>query len=229
MDQPSSLTQPSPTDQAPPPSRLLIIGANGGIGRQCVEAALAAGHHVTALLRNPANLPLTHPHLQIVKGDILDPATFSTCLEKTQAVISAIGVKGTKPTTLYSRGNAIILQEMKKAGIKRAFFISASAVEISPVLPFYVKLAAKYIVQKILRHMYADLRKMEAEIKESDANWTIIRPPRLTDQPATGHYRFSINSFLPNCLKISRADVAHFIIANITNKATYKSTIEIAY
>jgi len=228
-DQPSPLTQPSPTDQAPPPGRLLIIGANGGIGRQCVEAALAAGHHVTAILRNPANLPLTHPLLQIVKGDILDPTTFSSHLKRTDAVISAIGVKGTKPTTLYSRGNAIILQEMRKAGVKRAFFISASAIEISPLLPFYVKLAAKYIVQKILRHMYADLRKMEAEIKESNTNWTIIRPPRLTNQAATGHYRYSINSFLPNCLKISRADVAHFIISNISNEATYKSTIEIAY
>ena len=223
------MTQTYPSSQAPPPGRLLIIGANGGIGRQCVETALAAGHHVTALLRNPANLPLTHPLLQIVKGDILDPTTFSGHLANINVVISAIGVKGTKPTSLYSQGNTILLKEMNKAGIKRAFFISASAIEISPVLPFYVKLAAKYIVQKILRHMYADLRKMEAEIKESNTNWTIIRPPRLTNQPATGHYRYSINSFLPNCLKISRADVAHFIISNISNEATYKSTIEIAY
>jgi putative NADH-flavin reductase len=212
---------------------ILVIGANGGIGRQAVEIALAAGHHVTALLRNPANLTLTHPNLEVVKGDIMNPATFEGYLENKDAVISAIGVKGgfgaDKPTTLYSQGNANLLQGMKKRNIRRVFFISASAVEISPVLPFFVRLVAKYVVQKLLRNMYADLRAMEKGVKESDADWTIIRPPRLTDKPATRHYRLAINSFLKNCLSISRADVAHFMVSNITNEATFKATIEIGY
>jgi putative NADH-flavin reductase len=70
---------------------------------------------------------------------------------------------------------------------------------------------------------------MERLIKESDADWTIMRPPRLLDKPKTGHYRIAINSFLKNCLSISRADVAHFMLSNITNEATYKTTIEIGY
>jgi len=212
---------------------ILVIGANGGTGRQTVELALKAGHHVTAVLRNPANLPLIHPNLEIVKGDIMQPETFERYLENKDAVISAIGVKGglmgDKPTTLYSQGNANLLGAMKKRKTGRIFFISASAIEISPVLPFFIRLVAKYVVQKLLRHMYADLRTMEALVKESNADWTIIRPPQLTDKPATGHYRIAINEFLKNCLSISRADVAHFMINNITNKATYKTTIEIGY
>jgi putative NADH-flavin reductase len=208
---------------------ILVIGANGGIGKQSVDMALKAGHHVTALLRNPANLKVTHPNLQIIKGDIMQPRTFENCLHGKDAVISAIGVKGTKPTTLYSQGNSNLLQAMQNAGVRRAFFISASAIEISPVLPFYVRLAEKYIVQKILRNMYNDQRIMERLIKESDADWTIMRPPRLTDKPATGHYRIGINSFLKNCLVISRADVAHFMINNITNEETYKGVVEIGY
>jgi putative NADH-flavin reductase len=212
---------------------LLIIGANGGIGRQCIELALANGHQVTAVLRNPANLPLVHANLQIVKGDITRPKTFSKHLENKDAVISAIGASGgfggDKLTTLYSEGAANTLQEMKKASVNRVFFISASAIEISPVIPFYVRLAAKYILQKLLRNMYNDLRKMESIVKDSDVNWTIMRPPRLTNKPGTGQYRFAINAFLKNCLSISRADVAHFMINNITNEATYKTTIEIAY
>jgi putative NADH-flavin reductase len=134
-----------------------------------------------------------------------------------------------KPTTLYSDGNRNLLKAMKKRGAKRAFFISASAIEISPVQPFYVRLVTKYIVQKLLGHGYADQRIMEKLIKESDTNWTIMRPPRLTDKPVTGRYRFAINRFLENCLSISRADVAQFMINNINNEATYKATIEIAY
>jgi putative NADH-flavin reductase len=209
---------------------ILVIGANGGTGRQVVEIALKAGHLVTALLRNPANLPLLHPNLQIVKGDVMDPETFEKHLENKDAVISALGVKkASKPTTLYSQGNNNLLAAMKKKGVRRVSFISASALDISPVIPFFVRLVAKYIVQKLLRHMYADLRVMETLVKESDADWTIMRPPRLTNKPLTDNYRFAVDNFLKNCLTISRADLAHFMINNITNEATYKTTIEIAY
>jgi putative NADH-flavin reductase len=118
---------------------------------------------------------------------------------------------------------------MRKTGVDRVFFISASALEVSPVLPFFAKLITKYIIQKLLKYMYADLRIMEKRIKESGLDWTIIRPPQLVDKPRTGNYRISINTFLKNGLKISRADVAHYIISNIANKQTYQTTIEIAY
>ncbi len=212
---------------------LLIIGANGGIGRQCVELALKDGHHVTALLRNPAKLNISHPNLQVMKGDVMQPGTLEQALENQDAVISAIGVGGgfgaDKPTVLYSQGNANLLSAMSKKGVKLAFFISASAIEISPVLPFYARWAAKYIVQKLLKNMYADLRTMEQLIKESNSNWTIIRPPRLTDKPATANYRSAINVFLKNALSISRADVAHYIINNINNTATFQGVVEIGY
>jgi len=211
------------------PLNILIIGANGGIGRQTVLMALKAGHKVTAMVRSAAKLALTHPNLQVVTGDIWRPETFKQYLAGKDAVISAIGEQMDKPTTLYSAGNANLLMTMKDMGANRAFFISASAIEISPVQPFIVKLATKYIVQRLFGHGYADQRIMERLIKESNINWTIVRPPRLIDKPATGKYRVAINSFLKNCLKISRADVAHFMIHNITNPATYKATVEVAY
>jgi len=215
-------------------TNILIIGANGGIGRQAVDLALKADHRVTAVLRDPSKLHLTQPNLTVVQGDIFHPETFRAHLPAADLVISAIGVSGggfgsDKPTTLYSEGNATLIKAMEQAGNKRVFFISASAIEISPVLPFYVRFAEKFIVQKLLRHMYADLRQMEAFIKKSDLDWTIIRPPQLTDKPATGHYRIAINSFLKNCLKISRSDVAHFMIHEAHNETTYKAIVEIGY
>jgi putative NADH-flavin reductase len=212
------------------PLNILVIGANGGIGKQAVELALEAGHNVTAMLRDPSKLVITHANLQIVKGDVMRPETLEEHVDGKNAIISALGTNAvTKPTILYSEGNKILLKAMKKKGIRRAFFISASALDISPVLPFYVRLVEKYVVQKILKHMYDDLRIMERLVKESDTDCTIMRPPRLTNKPVTGEYRFAINSFLKNCLSISRADLAHFMISNITNEATYKATIEIGY
>jgi putative NADH-flavin reductase len=213
--------------------KILIIGANGGIGRNCVEQALARGHQVTAIVRNPAKLQLKHANLQIVTGDVMQPLSFSAHYADKDAVISAIGVSGglfgDRPTTLYSKGAHQIIHELNEAQLRRVFFISASAVETSPLLPFLVKLASKYIIQKLLKNMYADLLRMEHAIKGSGLDWTIIRPPQLTNKPVTSQYRMAINQFLKNGLKISRADVADFILRHIQDKDTFQSTVEIAY
>ncbi|HLA57842.1 MAG TPA: NAD(P)H-binding protein, partial [Puia sp.] len=114
-------------------------------------------------------------------------------------------------------------------GLRRAFFISASAVETNPLLPFFARLASKYIVQKLLANMYADLRLMEGLIKETELDWTIVRPPRLTDSKVTGNYRMAVNRFLKNGLKISRADTAHFMLSHIQSEDMFKSVVEIGY
>jgi putative NADH-flavin reductase len=208
---------------------ILIIGANGGIGKNSVIQALEAGHKVSALVRKRENITLNHPNLTIKIGDVMQSETLDKCLEGADVVLSSIGVKKLGPTTLYSEGNKNLLRTMKRTGVQRAFFISASAIVVSPVQPFFVRLLTKYVLQRILRHPYADQRIMETMIKESGINWTIMRPPRLTDKPVTGHYRVACNCFLKNSLSISRADVAHFMINNINNEATYKAIVEIGY
>jgi len=213
---------------------IFIAGANGGVGRQTVEQALNAGHRVTALVRDPAKLPVVHPNLRIIKGDIMQPKTFTSEMEGQEAVISGLGVSGgnlfnDKPTNLYSQGCGNLLTAMEQYGTKRIFCISASAVEISPVIPWHVRFVAKYVIQKLLKHMYADLRLMEDIVKASNADWTIIRPPQLTNGPLTGKYRTAVNQYLKDCLKISRADVAHLMVSTLDNKAFNRAIVEIAY
>jgi putative NADH-flavin reductase len=212
---------------------MLVIGAAGGIGRQAVKVALAEGWRVIAVLRTPAKLDITHPLLTVVKGDVLDEASYETYLSGASVVVSAIGVSGglggDSPTTLYSDGARQVMEAMSRRGVRRLYVISASAVEISPVLPGVVRFAAKYILQKLLKHMYADLRIMEGRVKQSGLDWTIVRPPRLTDKPVTGKYRFAVNGFLRNCLSTSRADVAHFIVHHARDRGTYQGVVEVGY
>jgi putative NADH-flavin reductase len=77
--------------------------------------------------------------------------------------------------------------------------------------------------------MYADLREMEIIVKQSDLDWTIVRPPRLIDAPSTGQYRLAISKFLENGLSIARADIAHFMLSNIDNTSIFRSLVEVAY
>nr|WP_082856132.1 SDR family oxidoreductase [Mucilaginibacter sp. L294] len=208
---------------------IAVLGANGGIGKHAVLCALKAGHMVTAILRTPANLTFVHPNLNVVQGDVMKQDTLEEHLKGKDVVISAIGKSSFKKTTLYSEGNKNLIDAMARVGINRAFFISASGLDVNPSHSFLVRFATKFILQVLLRNMYADLRQMEKIIKESNLNWTIMRPPQLTDGPETGTYRIAIHNFLNNGLKISRADVALFIINNLMDAAITKKTIEIGY
>ncbi len=212
---------------------LLVIGGNGGIGRQCIEQGLLAGYRVTAVLRTPSKLTLSHPDLDIVQGDVTKPATILKHLAHKNAIISAIGTGGSfgndHPTTLYSQGAATILAEMKKTTARRVFFISSSAIEVNPLNSWFVRIVTQYVVARLLKHMFNDLRTLEAVVKTSDLDWTIIRPPRLTNEASRGQYRYAINEFLPHCLTIARADVAHFIVNHLTDSTTFRTTLEIAY
>ena len=207
---------------------IAILGANGGIGRQAVELALKAGHHVTAILRNPANLTLVHTTLTLVQGDVMKPESLIKHFKNKDVVISAIGKTSLAETVLYSQGNSNVLEAMEASGVNRVFFISASGLAVNPSHSIVVKLATRFILQKILKKMYADLTRMEAIVKKSPLNWTIMRPPKLTNEALTGRYRFSIDHFLKNGLKISRANVAHFMIGNLFNAEIFKTTVEIA-
>lgn len=208
---------------------IAVLGANGGIGKRVVLKALDEGHHVTAILRTTAKLNIRHANLTVVQGDVNEPECLIKELKGLHSVISAIGKNSFKKTTLYSKGNGNVLWAMNEAGINRVFFISAAGLDINPTHSPLVKFVTRLILQPLLRNMYADLREMERVVKESGVDYTIVRPPRLTNNPETGKYRIEIDHPLANGKKISRADVAHFIVSNLVNESIYKATVEIGY
>ncbi len=205
--------------------RLIIFGATGGIGHHVVEQALAAGHEVTAVARRPALITIRHERLKVVQGDVLEPVSFQQALAGQDAVVSAIGIAKDAPTTLYSEGVAHIMDAMRAANVRRILCISASGLEPGP---WWQRWVARPILWRLLKYMYTDLVQMEDAVKASDLDWTILRPPRLTNGPHTGRYQFAVNKHLARCLLIPRADVADFILAPLTDQATYCGVVEVA-
>jgi putative NADH-flavin reductase len=208
---------------------ILLFGMTGGTGKLIAERLLSQGHRVTAVGCHPAKVTLQHPHLAVRKGDITQPGTFTELMAACDVAISAIGDHSRKPTTLYSGGIKNVITAMTSSNVGRLICISAQPVEISPAIPFWQKWLIKYILQKIFRYSYADLRAMEKIVCASELNWTIMRPPRLKNNPPTGKYRLAINGHLKLPFSISRADLANCICDLIDQPETFRSIIEIAY
>jgi putative NADH-flavin reductase len=204
---------------------LIVFGANGGIGHHVVEQALEAGHRVTAVARRPETVTLQHPHLVVRRGDVLDAAGLTPLLAGQEAVVSAIGSTSRAPTVVYSDGVGNILQAMPLAGVRRLLCISATGIDPGPLLQRWF---AKPLLWALLRNMYSDLVCMEERVRSSSVDWTIIRPPRLTDGPRTGHYVASHNEHLPSAWLISRADLADYIVKHLADPATYRAWVEVA-
>ena len=209
--------------------KIIVFGATGGTGNQVVEQALLAGHKVTVIIRNPDAFAIQHQRLEIIKGDVFQPSTFQNAMKEKDAVVSCLGIKKREPTTVYSEGVGNIITAMQQAGINRIICLSAAAVIVPPKGSFLAKFIAKNILQPLFKYSFADMLLMEKMLLGSHLNWTVIRPPRLTDAERTGKYRTTMNEPLPNPSKISRADLADYIVNHLTDEKTFKARIEISY
>jgi putative NADH-flavin reductase len=206
--------------------KLVVFGSTGGIGAQVVEQALDTGHTVTAVARHPSAIILRHANLEVVQGDVLEPQTIREAIAGKEAVVSAIGVRDRAPTSLYSEGVANIIRIMQSAHLQRLICVSASGLEPGPLWQRWI---AKPILWAVFKEMYSDLVRMEAVVERSPANWTILRPPRLTNGPRTGQYQVGLNRHLSPGLLISRSDLADYIVSHLSDPATYCTRVEIAY
>ncbi len=208
---------------------MIVFGATGGTGKLVTEQALQAGHKVTIIVRNPAAFLLKHPNLEIIKGDVFQIQTFENALKGKDAVVSCLGIQKRTPTTVYSVGVTNIIKAMQNQNVNRIICLSAGAVFVPPKGSLMTKFFIKNVLQKIFKYLYADMMIMENILKATTLNYTIVRPPWLRDMKHTGIYRMAINDHLDNPSKISRADLADYIVNHLTDKQTYQSTIELSY
>jgi putative NADH-flavin reductase len=212
--------------------KIAILGSTGGTGIELINQGLALNYKIVAMARNPENLTVIdpHPNLEIKQGNIFNIESISNVISGCDVVISSIGIssifKARKPNGVYSKGTANLIEAMKATGVNQLIAISSSGVEPSPTDPFIFK---KIIKPIFLDKMYEDMLVMESSLKASQLDWTIVRPPYLTNGPQTASYRISIDENFKDDKDLSRADLAHFIINKTISKQYSKKVIAISY
>ncbi|WP_239615057.1 NAD(P)-dependent oxidoreductase [Cohnella mopanensis] len=209
--------------------KLTVFGATGGTGRQVVVQALEAGHEVTVVVRRPEALDVSHERLKVIRGDVLDPRSFEQSIRGKDAVVSALGVTQRRPTTLYSEGTGNIMHAMQSSGVRRLICLSSAGLDIPEDTPFMQRVVIRQVIQRLYKYAYEDMARMEAKVRASGLDWTVIRPPRLTNGPRTGTYRTTVNQTLPGAQGIARADLADCMINRLVDNETFRTTMEISY
>jgi putative NADH-flavin reductase len=209
--------------------KLTVFGATGGTGTCVVEQALAAGHEVTAVVRDPARLKVAaDPRLHVVVADVMNPASILTALDGAEAVVNTVGPHGTGPTTVVRDGAASIVTAMEKSGTRRMLHVSGSVVADDGE-SLYIRFLLKPLARgTFLRNVCADMRAAESRIQASDLDWTIFRPPALSAKPARGTYRTAIDRNLPHGFSITRADLAACLLTRLDDPATVHRIVGVA-
>ncbi len=205
---------------------LTVIGATGGTGRELVRQALGAGHVVRAVARRPDDLP-PQPGLTVVHSDPLEPSSLVGAVDGTHGVLSALGHRRGDDTSVQSRGAAAAIAAMSDTGVRRLVCVSAA-----PAGPPEEKgRIERWVVHPLLERVlgvYDDMRAMQGHLAASDMDWTVFRPPRLLDRPATGRYRTSVGRALPAGWTLPRADLADAMLRSLTDTTTYRQALLIA-
>ena len=222
--------------------KITVFGATGGVGRQVVEQAVAAGHDVVAVVRDPGSLPES---VAFVRAD-LSTATVdqvTRAVQDSDAVLSCLcpRSKAEAQAGIVTTATRLIIDAMKEAGPRRLIVISAVPVgtTASPARPtppaadpgdgWMVTHVMTPIVKMFFKDTYRDLAEMEDVVRESGLDWTIARPPRLLDKKLSGRYRTDAVQNIPGGRSISRADLAHFMLAAVQRQETIGQLVRVAY
>ncbi len=207
---------------------VLIFGSTGSIGRQLVKQALEQGHTVTAFTRDPAKLDIQHANLKLAQGDVMDSTAVEKTVQGQDAVICVLGSGGKRKGTIRSEGTRQIIRAMEKAGVRR--FVCQTTLGVGDSLG-NLDFFWKYIMFGfLLREVFADHVLQESYIKQSRLDWTIVRPGAFTDGSFTGQYRHGFPGIDKTTkLKISRADVADFILKQLADDSYLYKTPGVSY
>ncbi len=195
---------------------------------ELTRQALDAGHAVTAVVRDPVRLALSHERLTVVKAMFADADAVAQAMRGQDAVLSAVGAPQSRaPTRIHEDSARTILAAMTQSGVHRLLAVTSGGTnsQHEPNLPFFFE----QVFKRIYANIYNDQMRMEQVIFGSTVNWTIVRPAQLTDDPVSNRYRFAEGYALPGGNATARADIAHFMLNHINDEATFRKGIAIAY
>ncbi len=204
---------------------LAIIGGTGKTGKEILQQGLEAGHSITALVRKPKKVTIVHPNLTVIQGNVLNPEDLENIFQGKDAVLSALGHKRfLGPSHILSRGTENILHAMKTANVSRFICITSMGINDNKYrLGLYYTF---FVIPFIVFFYFRDKSKQERLIKDSNINYTIVRPGQLTNGRKRLRYKQGVNlgSFIWTKM-ISRADVAHFMLGELCNSVYTKKSV----
>ena len=194
--------------------RLAVFGASGATGKQLVDQALAAGHEVTAFVRDPAKLGVTHERLRVVKGDVSDAREVAQAVAGQDAVLSALGPA--KPDfNSMTVGARHILAAMREHGVKRLVTLTGAGVTDPNDRPKLFNHFITFLLKRISPGVLVDAQRHTDQVRASDVDWTVVRVGRLNDGPKSGSVKVGWVGTGPKPV-VSRADVAAFMLEELT-------------
>jgi len=198
--------------------KIIVFGATGRTGKLIVTQALAKGHTVTAYTRTTEGLP-QDPHLRVVQGDVFDFGAVVDAIRGHRAVLSALGANTRKKSDVLAKAVPHILEGMRQEYVNRLIVLGASG--LHPDWGKYqnaLTVMGLWMAKKtVLKHPFIDQATQERLIAASDVDYTIVRAPRLMDGPFTGKYRVLPDALPSGALRINRADVADFMLQQLTD------------
>lgn len=198
--------------------KLTIFGATGRAGQHLVEQALARGHQVTAFARSPQKLAAYGDRIHIVEGDVQDPAAVEQAVAGADAVVSVLGPTQNTPDYQVTRGTGHILEAMKEQDVRRLIISAGAGVGVPQDEPKLFNKLINVLLKLVSRHVYEDMKRTVDTVRSADVDWTIVRVPMLTDEPAKGDVKAGYvgKGMGP---RITRADMASFMLDQVESEA----------
>ena len=209
------------------PVQIAVFGATGGTGSLVLQQALDAGHHVSALVRTPAKLTVSHPNLVVVQGSVFDRNAVEQTVRGADAVICALGAPPRSKERLRERGTQVVVDAMVAAGVRRLVVQSSHGIaETSSELPWLMRWV---IVPFYLKGVFADHERQEDVVRASDLGWTIVRAPHLSDGPPAAEVAYG-PSYDPArmTMSIARTDVARLMLEVASDPSHVRKTLVVA-
>ena len=199
--------------------KLFVIGATGRTGREIVQQALARGHHVTGFVRSPESISVKNERLSVLKGNVMDENQLFQAMQNQDAVISTLGPREVfKPTSMLHDSAVATTRAMNRSGVKRLVVLSAAA--HFPGIP-------NRIASFIMRNHMRDSLAMEEIVQSNGLDWTIARPPRLTQEEYTT-YRSREGAAPKMGFSLARKAVAAFMLDTIEQNKHFHKIVGIA-
>jgi putative NADH-flavin reductase len=198
-------------------TRLAVLGATGSVGRELIAQTLAAGHEVTALVREQPRPGEIDDRVALVVGDATNAADVKRAVDGSDAVVSALGHTKRSPHDILARAASNVIAAMDADGVDRLVVLSSPAVTDAADRPGLFYRAARVLLRAAMPAVVRDHQEQGRLIEDSDLAWTIVRGPLLfTDGPRTQRYHAGpIGRKIGP--RISRADLADFMLATSTN------------